>query len=297
VAAYRYNESRARTLQNAFRQRPLLRMQDKNLEQLAIIGGERSVRFEEIATDTGEAGVVIRGGSDLGDFVRNAVRSKKTCTCRSTSTRSRPSWKTRWGGKITTINVKRDSDGIHTVELIASAQREHLKHVFVGVHRSSARGAAVIHVDAAGELPNSLRDNTVHQLDAPVRAGFVDGDEHHEPVRLAQPVRGWAMQLQPAAVAHPGAVRQRRAGSVPHHGVHGGVERLPHRILDMMRDAGVCARAYTVFTDDVDHPQPELAALLPNTPLNSIPIVGSLLTAVEAYLLENNGVDEHPRRR
>jgi hypothetical protein len=74
VAAYRYNESRARTLQNAFRQRPLLRMQDKNLEQLAIIGGERSVRFEEIATDTGEAGIVIRGGSDLGDFVRNAVR-------------------------------------------------------------------------------------------------------------------------------------------------------------------------------------------------------------------------------
>ncbi|KAK0358681.1 hypothetical protein LTR94_034408, partial [Friedmanniomyces endolithicus] len=44
LAAYRYNESRARTLQNAFRQRPLLRMQDKNLEHIAQIGGERSVR-------------------------------------------------------------------------------------------------------------------------------------------------------------------------------------------------------------------------------------------------------------
>jgi hypothetical protein len=55
----------------------------------------------------------------------------------------------------------------------------------------------------------------------------------------------------------------------------------------------VCARAYTYFTDDVDNPQPELAALLPQTLLKDIPIVGSVLTAVEAYL-ENKSLDEIP---
>lgn len=34
IAAYRYNEARAKTLQDGFRQRPLIRMQDKNLNQL-----------------------------------------------------------------------------------------------------------------------------------------------------------------------------------------------------------------------------------------------------------------------
>jgi hypothetical protein len=38
------------------------------------VGQEFSCTFEEIAADTGEATVVIRGGDYLGDFVRNAVR-------------------------------------------------------------------------------------------------------------------------------------------------------------------------------------------------------------------------------
>jgi hypothetical protein len=62
---------------------------------------------------------------------------------------------------------------------------------------------------------------------------------------------------------------------------------------DIMRDAGVTARAYTVFTDDVDHPQPELAGLLPNISLNSIPIVGPLIGAVDAFL-ERNGLPDIP---
>jgi hypothetical protein len=294
VAAYRYNESRARTLQNAFRQRPLLRMQDKNLEQLAFIGGERSVRFEEIATDTGEAGVVIRGGSDLGDFVRNAVRIEEDLHLSIDVNPSRPSWKTRWGGKITTINVKRDSTGIHTVELIASAQREHLKHVLVG---STPFFAPEVQPLSMWMLPANCRTACATTL-------FINLMRQYEPglsmvTNIMNPF-GWLNpigdglmnfnpQQWPIQVQYVNAALDQSRTTV----FTGAWNDFHTASLDVMRDAGVCARAYTVFTDDVDNPQPELAALLPDTPLNSIPIVGSVLTAVEAYL-ENKGVDELP---
>jgi hypothetical protein len=62
LSSYRYLHSRRQTMIDAARQRPLVRMQDKNLNHIAPITQERSVRFEEVAHDTGEAGVVIRGG-------------------------------------------------------------------------------------------------------------------------------------------------------------------------------------------------------------------------------------------
>jgi hypothetical protein len=132
LSAFRYTEGRNRVLKESFRQRPLVRLQDKNLKQVATVGSEMSCTFEEIAADTGEAAVVLRGGDYLGDFVRNAVRLEEDLHLSIDTVPTRLSWKTRWGGKITTINVKRDSGGIHTVELIASSNREHLKNVLVG---------------------------------------------------------------------------------------------------------------------------------------------------------------------
>jgi hypothetical protein len=294
VAAYRYNESRARTLQNAFRQRPLLRMQDKDLQQVAIIGGERSTRFEEIATDTGEAGIVIRGGSDLGDFVRNAVRIEEDLHLSIDVNPLRPSWKTRWGGKITTINVKRDSSGVHTVELIASAQREHLKHVLVG---STPFFAPEVQPLSMWMLPANCRTACATTLFINLMRQYVPGlstvTNIMNPFGWLNPIgdgllnfnpQQWPIQVQ---FVNAGLDQSRTT-------VFTGAWNDFHTAsLDVMRDAGVCARAYTYFTDDVDNPQPELAALLPDTPLNSIPIVGSVLTAVEAYL-ENKSLDETP---
>ena len=132
LEAYRYVNSRRQVLIDSARQQPLVRMQDKNYNQLAQIGQEISCYFEEIAADTGEAGVVIRGGDYLADFVRNAVRIEEDLHLSIDPIGTKPNWRTRWGGKITTINVKRDSSGIHTVELIASANREHLKNILIG---------------------------------------------------------------------------------------------------------------------------------------------------------------------
>lgn len=295
LAAYRYNEARARTLQDGFRQRPLIRMQDKNLQQFASIGTEMSCRFEEIATDTGEAGVVIRGGDDLADFVRNAVRLEEDLHLSIDINPRRLSYKTRWGGKITTINVKRDSSGIHTVELIASAQREHLKHVLVGT---------------TPFFPPEVQPLSLWMLPANCRTAcattlFINLARQFEPAlavltNIMNPF-GWLNPFGPDALLNVNPLQwpiqvqfvnpvldQSRTTVFT-----GAWNDFHTASLDTMRDAGVCARAYTYFTDDVDNPQTELAGLLPNTPLNSIPIIGSLVSAVEAFL-DRHGLDVIP---
>lgn len=295
LAAYRYNEARARTLQNGFRQRPLIRMQDKNLQQFASIGGERSVRFEEIATDTGEAGVVLRGGDYLSDFVRNAVRLEEDLHLSIDINPLRLSHLTRWGGKITTINAKRDSSGIHTVELIASAQREHLKHVLVG---TTPFFPPEVQPLSLWMLPANCRTACASTL-------FINLMRQFEPglstiTNIMNPF-GWLNPFGPDALLNfnpmqwpiqvqfvNAALDQSRTTVFT-----GAWNDFHTASLDTMRDAGVCARAYTCFTDDVDNPQPELAGLMPTTPLNSIPIVGSLVSAVEAFL-DRTGLADIP---
>lgn len=295
LAAYRYNEARARTLQNGFRQRPLIRMQDKNLQQFASIGGERSVRFEEIATDTGEAGVVLRGGDYLADFVRNAVRLEEDLHLSIDINPLRLSHLTRWGGKITTINAKRDSSGIHTVELIASAQREHLKHALVG---TTPFFPPEVQPLSLWMLPANCRTACASTL-------FINLMRQFEPglstiTNIMNPF-GWLNPFGPDALLNfnpmqwpiqvqfvNAALDQSRTTVFT-----GAWNDFHTASLDTMRDAGVCARAYTCFTDDVDNPQPELAGLMPTTPLNSIPIVGSLVSAVEAFL-DRTGLADIP---
>ncbi|MDP7729489.1 hypothetical protein [Mycobacterium sp. TY813] len=295
VEAYRYNEARARTVQNAFRQRPLLRMQDKDLNQLAVIGGERSVRFEEIANETGEAGIVLRGGDYLSDFVRNAVRIEEDLHLSIDINPRRLSWKTRWGGKITTINAKRDSSGIHTVELIASAQREHLKHVLVG---STPFFPPEVQPLSMWMLPANCRTACATTL-------FINLMRQFEPglsalTNIMNPF-AWLNPFGPGAVLNfnplnwPIQVQfvnmlldQSRTTVFT-----GAWTDFHTASLDIMRDAGVTARAYTVFKEDVDNPQPELAGLMPNVPLRSIPIVGPLVQIVDAFL-ERTGLGDIP---
>ena len=264
LEAYRYNEARARTLAEAYRQRPLIRMQDKNLSQLATIGSERSCRFEEIAADTGEAGIVLRGGDYLSDFVRNAVRIEEDLHISIDPNPTKPSWKTRWGGKITDISVKRDSSGIHTVELIASAQREHLKNILVAT---------------TPLFPPEVQPLSMWLMPANFRTGaaitlWIQLLRQFDPIasipsNIFNPF-GWINPLGPDALLNLSPLQwpiqvqfvdplrdQSRTSLLTatwndFHSV----------IAAPAEDAGCCARAYTFFTEDEDNPHPELEQLI-----------------------------------
>jgi hypothetical protein len=264
LSRYRYLDSRRRVLTDSARQRPLIRMQDKNLAQLATIGQEFSCTFEEIAADSGEATVVIRGGDYLGDFVRNAVRIDEDLHLSIDPIATQPSWKTRWGGKITTINVKRDSSGIHTVELVATSNREHLKNILIG---STPFFPPEVQPIKMWMLPANIRTGcSVTMFIQLLRLFF---PALSIPTNIFNPA-GWINPLGPDALLNflptewPIQVQfcnpildQSRTSLIA-----AAWNNFHEATLDPLRDAGCTARAYTYFTDDVDNPHPELELLV-----------------------------------
>lgn len=260
MASYRYLRGRRDIIAGAGKQRPLVRMQDKNLEHLAVIGSEISCTAEEIAADTGSATVVLRGGDYLADFVRKAVRIEEDLHLSIDPVPSRPSWKTRWGGKIIGINAKRNSEGIHTVELQASHNREHLKTLLVGATpvtppefqpikmwflpgnaRTICAATLAINLARLYSQPLSFITNILNP------AGWLQGG-----ISNIDPL-SWPLQPQ---FVNPILDQSRTSMLV------GSWTDFHSSTVDLLKDAGVIARAYTYFTEDPDNPHPELQALV-----------------------------------
>ena len=264
MASYRYIRARNQVLIDGAKRPGLVRMQDKNLNQLATLKQAKSVRFEEIAFDTGEAGVVIRGNDYLGQFVRNAVRLEEDLHLSVDPIATQPDWKSRFGGKITTINCKRDSSGIHTVELIASANREHLKNILIA---------------ATPFFPPEVQPIKMWMLPANLRTGAfitmcIQLARHFFPAasiasNIANPF-GWINPFGPDALLNFDplnwpiqpqfvnmALDQSRTSLLT-----SVWNNFHDSIKDPFKDAGCTARVYTWFTEDKTSPHPELEKLV-----------------------------------
>jgi hypothetical protein len=126
---YLVNKQNVRTL--SAQQRPMLRLADENLNILAEIVGELSCDTEELMSDTGTARVVITYPNYLVDYMVNQIQVYTDVHLIIDPIPTQPSWKTRWGGKIHQINVKRNEDGTSTVEMIALSMREHAKKLLI----------------------------------------------------------------------------------------------------------------------------------------------------------------------
>lgn len=264
MASYRYLNGRRQVMEDATRARPLIRMQDKNLNQIARIGSEISCVTEEIAADSGSATVVIRGGDYLGDFVRNAVRIEEDLHLSVDPVATAPTWKTRWGGKIREINVKRDSSGIHTVELVATSNREHLKNILIG---STPLFPPEVQPIKMWLLPANVRTacavtlwiQLLRAFDpiASIPTNIFNPGAWLNPLGLdavlnLNPLH-WPIQVQ---FVNP-ILDQSRTSLLT-----GAWTDFHSSTQEILKDAGCMARAYTYFTDDVDNPHPELEALV-----------------------------------
>jgi hypothetical protein len=264
LASYRYIRGRTQTLVDAMKQPGLVRLQDKNYSQLAPIPQAQSVRFEEIAADTGEAGVVIRGGDYLSQWVRNAVRIEEDLHLSIDPIPTMPDWKTRWGGKITDINVKRDAKGYHTVELIASSNREHLKNILIA---------------ATPFFPPEVQPISMWMLPANIRTACtitmaIQLARHFFPLasipsNLLNPF-GWINPFGPDALLgfdplnwpiQPQFINffldQSRTSLLT-----SAWNNFHDSTKDPLKDAGCTARVYTWFTEDKTSPHPELEKLV-----------------------------------
>ena len=129
LVAYRYLEARRQMVTESLRQRPLLRLWDKDMNYIGQIAQEKSVQVEEVASDSGGASIVVRRDNWLSDTILYDRRAVEDLHITLDPNPTRTDWKTRWGGKVTAVSAKRGADGLHTIELQAVSNREHLKHI------------------------------------------------------------------------------------------------------------------------------------------------------------------------
>ncbi|QFG08874.1 minor tail protein [Mycobacterium phage MalagasyRose] len=259
IANYRYLRRRVDALTGVGEQRPLVRLQDRDLRHIARVGNEISCRTEEIATEAGEASVVIRGGDYLADFVKR-VRVEEDLHLSVDPNALVPTWRTRWGGKITTVNAKRDSKGVHTVELIATAQRQHQKHVLIAANPVSP---PELQLPKMWFVPANARTGCALTMVVQFARLFLPVLQI--PTNIMNPGSWLDVDLGnfsplnwPQQVAFVNAFLDQSRTSL----VAGTWTDFHSATMDILKDAGCVARSYTFFTEDTDNPHEELEALV-----------------------------------
>ena len=283
MAAYRYLDAKRQATVASYHQRPLIRLWDQDHKYIGTLASEMSGKVEELYADTGSANFVIRKDNWLSNFLLydRLVESDLQITVDPIPTQQ--DWPLRWGGKVTALNAKRDSKGLHTVEFTCAHNREHLKHLLALCNPTSPPELQIpkmwiLPLNCRSALTISLAFNLARQFEPfmsipdnimnptswlGTRAGDINPN-------------GWPIQPQWLNVF----TDQSRFEVFAAHATD-----FHTASASILEDAGCIWKAYTYLTTDPTSPNPELAGLgnpfgnLPNQLLGEVPIIGGELQA------------------
>lgn len=262
ISAYRYLDAKRDLINEESRSRPLVRLWDNRMQYIGTVAAEISVNAEEMLHDTGQGEIVLRGDDWLVDFMRRDVRKDEDLHITIDPYPHRRNWRWRWGAKVTNVRVKRGDDGLRTVTLECSHNREHWKRLLAGA--TPFCDPAVQPVKAF-LLPGNTRTiiattafiNLARNfwplaaLPAQALNPFAWTGEASNPFNL-NPLN-WPIQMQfvnPLFDQSRFSVIMSRWSDM-------------HSITEaLLRVSGCFVRAYTWLTEDEDSPHPELAAIV-----------------------------------
>ena len=266
--AAEYLDGKRKTMLEAARMRPLIRIADKNLEMMSTLEGEISCSAEELCDDTGVAKVTITYDNWLVDYITNQTMPVEDLHLLIDFVPTRPNWRTRWGGKISEINVKSDERGTHSLEITALSHREHAKRILIGANPIFP---PEVQLPRMWVLPGPVRTICAASLWINLARLFMPGwstaTNVFNPASWINPLGAdaltninplnWPIQI---AFVNP-ALDQSRWSAV------GAAWTDAHTAFkDILSDSGVIMRAYTYLTTDEDSPNEELEDLIVGLP-------------------------------
>lgn len=129
MQAYRYIVARRNVIIGSHKQRPLIRLWDKDMNFIGRLTGERAVDWQELMHSAGAASVKILRSNWLADFLIKDVRADEDLHITIDPRPTKRSWRTRWAGKVTAAHIKRTAEGTHEVELELISVWEHWRHI------------------------------------------------------------------------------------------------------------------------------------------------------------------------
>lgn len=262
ISAYRYADAKRKVKDAESRQRPLIRLWDKNMDFIGRIGGEKSVDVEQRLHDTGTGSIVLRGSDWINKFLRTDVRANDDLNITIDPYPNNRNWRRRWGGKVTAVRNVRTEKGLHELHFDVAENREHWKHLYFA---ATPWFAPEFQPLKAWVLPGNTRTITavtgfvnlarIFYPPLGIIDNFVNPGAWIKPLtdgRLWSPLN-WPIQMQfvnPLTDISRFSVIATRWS--PAHDTTAG----------LLKDAGCNVRAYTWLTEDEDSPHPELAALI-----------------------------------
>lgn len=265
ISAYLYLDAKRDVIDAEARTRPLIRLWDNQMRYMGTVASEVSVSAEELLHDTGLAEIDLRDDDWIVDLMRRDVRKDEDLHITIDPYPHRRSWRWRWGGKVTNVRVKRAENGLRTVTLECSHNREHWKHLLAG--------ATPFCDPAVQPLKAWLMPGNTRTIVA--TTAFINLARHFLPL-AALPANtlnpfAWVGQASNLGNLHPlnwplqiqfvnPMTDQSRFSVI--------MSRWSdmHSISEsLLRDAGCNVRAYTWLPEDEDSPHPELVALVGET--------------------------------
>lgn len=259
VAAFRYVHRRRQVVVDSVRQRPLIRLWDKNMDPIGTVGAEQKIDAEEMMHAAGQGSLTLRADDWLAKFLTRDVRAEEDLHITIDPIPTKRTWRTRWGGKVTTVNIKRTDDGVHLVELELIHNRKHLEHILIGANPIFP---PEVQIPKMWLLPGNTRTcisaslfiNLARQywplLALPANA-FNPGHWLTTKVGHLSPL-DWPVQV---AFVNP-ILDQSRLGFIGARWTDAHTVTAPQ-----LKDAGCMIRAYTWLTEDEDSPHEELGEL------------------------------------
>lgn len=256
AGAFRYLDYRRRVITDAARQRPLIRLWDKNMDPIGVVASEQQLDAEEMMYAAGQGGVTLRADDWLTEFITKDVRAEEDLHITIDPNPTQRSWRTRWGGKVTAAKIRRTTEGVHLVELELIHNRKHLEHILIGANPIFP---PEVQIPKMWLLPGNTRTCIAGSL-------FMN---------LAR--QYWPLLALPANAMNPGHWLTTRVGNLnpldwpvqvafvnpildqSRLSFVGARWTDAHTVFDpMLKDAGCMIRAYTWLTEDEDSPHEEL---------------------------------------
>ena len=264
----RYLETRRDVVVATSKLRPLIRLANKNLDNVMLeVEGEIDASIEELSDDTGKLTINILYDNWIADFMIHQTAEIEDLHILVDPNPMKPDWRTRWGGKITEIHMKRDEQGIHTIQLVALSNREHAKRLMVAANPIFA---PEIQLPKMWIMPGPTRTALSITMILNLARLFMPGlsiiTNAFNPAGWFNPLGGkgdgllptqWPIQVAFCNTLHD----QSRWTTV------GGTWTDWHSTFkDILADSGCILRAYTYLTSDPDSPNHELAKILRDGP-------------------------------
>jgi hypothetical protein len=249
---------------SAGKQRPLVRLADRNLDVMTELDGELSCSIEELLGDTGKCILTIRHDHWLTDYLIHQTKPVSDLHLLVDPIPTQQNWRTRWGGKITEIHIKRTESGTSEIQLTALSFYEHAKRILIAANPIFP---PEIQLPKMWVLPGPIRTICAASMFINLARQFIPG--WSTITNIFNPA-GWINPLGPDAILNvlptswPIQVAfvnpildQSRWSSL------GSTWGVAHDAFkDILTDGGVMMRGYTYLTTDEDSPNHELADLL-----------------------------------